>query len=86
VPVTDTSPAAQDVQLDIQRSLSGEQRLVLAFEMSLFARELSKERIRGEHPEWEEAQIKLELLRLAFFPDPLPKGIEAAFDANISPE
>jgi hypothetical protein len=86
VPITDTSPAAQTVQLEIQRSLSGEQRLVLAFEMSLFARELSRERIRCEHPEWGDAQIRLELLRLAFLPDPLPKGLKGAFGANISPE
>jgi len=52
--------------------MSGEQRLLLAFEMSLFARELSRERIRRDHPEWPETQIARELLRLAFFPAPLP--------------
>jgi hypothetical protein len=30
--------------------MSGEQRLLLSYEMSLFARELSRERIRHEHP------------------------------------
>ncbi len=44
----------------------------------MFARELSRERVRSEHPEWPEAQIKLELLRIAFLPDPLPRGFEAA--------
>jgi hypothetical protein len=72
VPFTDTSRAAQAVQIDIQRSMSGEQRLLLAFEMSIFARELNRERIRQEHPDWPEAQIDRELLRLAFFPVPLP--------------
>jgi hypothetical protein len=76
VQVTDTSPAARALQLDIQRSLSGEQRLVLAFEMSLFARELSRERIRHEHPEWSGAQVARELLRLAFLPAPLPAGLQ----------
>ena len=52
--------------------MSGEQRILLAFEMSMFARELSRERIRREHPEWPEIQIDRELLRLAFFPAPLP--------------
>ena len=51
---TDTSPAAQAVQLEILRAMSGEQRILLAFEMSLFARELAKEGIRREHPEWPE--------------------------------
>ncbi|MGH9512909.1 MAG: hypothetical protein ACRD2U_12330 [Terriglobales bacterium] len=72
MPRTDTTPAAQTVQLEIQRSMSGEQRLLLAYEMSMFARELGRARIRREHPDWPEARIAGELLRLAFFPAPLP--------------
>ena len=75
MPHTDSSPAAQAVQLEIHRSMSGEQRMLLAFEMSLFARELAKEGIRREHPEWSQARVARELLRLAFFPAPLPPGI-----------
>jgi hypothetical protein len=52
--------------------MPGEKRLLLALEMSLFARELAKERIRREHPEWLEAQVAGELVRLAFLPAPLP--------------
>jgi hypothetical protein len=52
--------------------MSGEQRLLLAFDMSMFARELNRERIRREHPNWPEAQVDRELLRLAFLPAPLP--------------
>ena len=74
--LTDTTPAAQAVQLEIHRSMSGEQRLLLAYEMSMFARELNGARLRGEHPEWSEAQIARELLRLAFFPKPLPAGFK----------
>lgn len=72
---TDTSPAAQAVQLEIQRAMSGEQRILLAFEVSLFARELTKEGIRREHPEWPEARVARELLRVTFFPAPLPAWI-----------
>jgi hypothetical protein len=72
VPITDTSPSAQAVQIRIQRAMTGEQRLLMALEMSLFARELTRERIRQEHPEWTETQVARELLRLAFLPDPLP--------------
>ena len=72
MPISDTSPSAQAVQLEIQRGMRGEQRLLLALEMSLFARELAKERIRREHPEWSEAQIARELVRLAFLPAPVP--------------
>ena len=75
MPHTDTSPAAQAVQLEIQRAMSGEQRILLAFEMSLFARELAKAGIRREHPDWPETRVARELLRLAFFPAPLPAWI-----------
>jgi hypothetical protein len=52
--------------------MSGEQRLLLAFEMTEFARELCRARIRQEHPDWSERQITRELVRLAFFPAPPP--------------
>jgi hypothetical protein len=71
----DTSPAAQAVQDEILRAMSGEQRLLVAFEMSLFARELARAGIRREHPKWPEARIRRELLRLAFFPSLLPSWI-----------
>jgi len=72
VPMTDTSPSAQAVQLQVQRAMSGEERLLMAFEMSMFARELVRERIRREHPEWRETQVTRELIRLAFLPAPMP--------------
>lgn len=75
VPITDTSPTAQAIQLQIQREMSGEQRLLLAFEMSMFARELATAQIRSEHPEWVETQVARELLRLAFLPAPLPAAL-----------
>jgi Rv0078B-related antitoxin len=72
VALTDTTPAAQALQLKIQRSLGGEQRLLLALEMSLFARELGRANIRQQHPDWPEGRVVRELLRLAFLPAPLP--------------
>jgi hypothetical protein len=72
VSTTDTTDTAREVQLRIQRAMSGEQRLLLAFDMSMFARDLAKQRIRSEHPEWEESDVSRELLRLAFLPSPLP--------------
>jgi hypothetical protein len=72
VSTTDTTDTAREVQLRIQRAMSGEQRLLLAFDMSMFARDLAKQRIRSEHPEWEESDVSRELLRLALLPSPLP--------------
>jgi len=72
VPITDTNPTAQALQLQIQRAMTGEQRLLLALEMSLFTRELAREQIRREYPEWSEGQVARELLRLTFLLAPVP--------------
>jgi hypothetical protein len=73
VGICDTTSAVRAIQFDIQRSMTGEQRLLLAFEMSMFARELNRERIRREHADWSEKQVVRELLRLAFLPASLPE-------------
>jgi len=70
--VTDTNPAAAALQTSILRGQSGSERLALAFEMSLVARELSLTRLRRQHPEWSELDLKRELLRYAFGSDPYP--------------
>ncbi len=74
--ITDTTPEAKALQIRIQSAMTGEQRITLAYEMSMFARDLAKEGIRCDHPEWTEAQIARELLRLAFLPEPLPPGLK----------
>jgi Rv0078B-related antitoxin len=61
------------VQWQVQRAMTGEQRLLMALEMSIFVRELQKVRIRQEHPEWPDTEVARELLRLAFQP-----GLEPA--------
>ena len=70
--ISDTSPEAQEVQEQIQRSMSGSRRILLSLEMSLFARELARARIRMDHPDWDDQQVARELLRIAFLPSPLP--------------
>lgn len=72
---SDTSPEAREIQLRIHRSMSGEQRILTSLEMSLFARDLARERISAEHPDWDEWQVQRELLRIAFLPAPLPAGL-----------
>jgi len=52
--------------------MTGEQRFLLAYEMSMFVREIAMEGIRRDHPDWAEQQVTRELLRRAFFPAPLP--------------
>lgn len=72
MPISDTSPAAQAIQDAIHRAMTGEQRVLLAFEMSMFARELARAGIQREHPDWPADRVARELLRMAFLPKPLP--------------
>jgi hypothetical protein len=73
--ITDTSPEARAIQLRIQSAMTGAQRILLAFEMSEFARNLARAGIRKDHPEWSEEQVARELLRLAFLPESLPTWV-----------
>jgi hypothetical protein len=75
VPVRDTTPEAQAVQDEILRAMTGEQRIILAYEMSMFARELARAGIQQQHPDWPEDRVARELLRMAFSPKPLPAGL-----------
>ena len=73
--IRDTSPEAAKVQLEILRKMTGEQRMQIAFKLTDFMRRAALSRIRSEHPEWTEWQVKRELLRIAFHPVPLPPGL-----------
>lgn len=68
----DTSPAVQAIQDEIHRRMSGEERFRLAIEMSEMVRAFAEARLRAEHPEWTDWEIKRELLRYAFGLKPWP--------------
>jgi hypothetical protein len=57
--MTDTTPSALAVQVDIHRRMSGIERLRLACEMSDAARELALTRLRLAHPDWSRRQLWL---------------------------
>src|SRR5205807_6774695 len=38
VPITDTTPEARAVQLELHRAMTGERKIALAYEMSMFGR------------------------------------------------
>ena len=71
----DTSATAAEVQLNAQRRLGEIGRLRMAFDMSLAARALAAAGIRQDHPDWNEMQVTRELLRSAFAPADLPRGL-----------
>jgi hypothetical protein len=73
--ISDTTPEIEAIQIAIRQSLTVQQRLQIALDMSLFARELTKAGIRRDHPDWSERQIMMEVFRLAFLPDPLPAWV-----------
>ncbi len=67
-PMKDTSPEFRELQTNVYRRLSRGERLTLAFELSLVARELAMSRLRRQHPEWSSVDLMKELLRYAFLP------------------
>ncbi len=73
--MSDTSPEAAEIQASIYRRMTGAERLRLAVEMSMAARELALARLRAEHPDWSDRELKRELLRYAFGPAPLPEPL-----------
>jgi hypothetical protein len=71
----DTTAEAAAVQAAVHRKLSSVQRLTTALEMSIMMRELSAARLKRDHPEWSDAEIKRELLRYAFGRNTLPEPL-----------
>lgn len=70
----DTKPEIAAMQARLHASMSGEERVLLAFEMSHYAHELAKQYLRDQHPEWTEMQITREFLRSLFPPGGAPQG------------
>ena len=68
----DTSAEADALQRAIQQRLGGPLRLRLALDMSIAARALALARLRQQHPDYSELELKKALLRLMFAADNLP--------------
>jgi hypothetical protein len=56
--------------------LSGENRVRMAFQRSHFDREIRRQKLRRDHPEWSELQVKHEIMRQAFVHEPVPEWLE----------
>jgi hypothetical protein len=71
----DTTPEAYALQARIHASMTGEQRLLLALEVSYLSRAFAKAGIRSRHPEWSEERVDREFRRSLFAPDAIPPGL-----------
>ncbi len=60
----DTNHEAEEVQLDIFRRMGPEKRLQRGFEISRTCRNLLREGVRQRHPEYDEQQLRLAVIRL----------------------
>lgn len=58
----DTSPKIAAMQAHIMDSMSGEERVLLAFQISHEVHELAKQFFRDQHPDWSEERITREFL------------------------
>jgi hypothetical protein len=62
----DTSPEAAELQYEIHRRFTPAERLRMAFEMSEFARSLSRAGLRRRRPELDESALDGELIRMMY--------------------
>ncbi len=70
--MTDTSSRAATQQANVYCRLTGVERLALALDLSVLARDLSRTRLHLQHPEWTDDEAQREMLRYAFSATPLP--------------
>lgn len=62
--MSDTTPDAARVQLEVYRRMSGAQRLAIAIQLSADTRSLTLAGIRHRHPDYDEATARLALFRV----------------------
>jgi hypothetical protein len=67
----------------VQSFMTGEQKVMLSMEISEFDRQIRKQKIRREHPEWCELEVMHEILRQAFRAEPVPEGLEKLMPQRV---
>jgi hypothetical protein len=61
----DTTPQAEEVQLTVFRNMGPEKRLEAAIALSRTCRKLLAEGVRKRHPEYDEDQVRMAVIRLS---------------------
>ena len=68
-PLSDTTPEARRVQMQILREMGFEGRLKATFALNRMTRELAKGGIRERHPDYTDEQVELALHRIMWGDD-----------------
>jgi hypothetical protein len=63
--------------------LSPGQKVVLSMEISMFDREIRKQKLRREHPEWSEVEVMNEIIRQSFKSEPVPPWLETRLQERV---
>lgn len=67
--LTDTHPAVTQAQIDLLRQAGPRRRAALAAALTTFSVNLARLALRRLHPEWSEAEIRLEWVRIHYGSD-----------------
>jgi len=66
--------------------LSGENRMLLAASITEIDRDIRKQKLRLEHPEWCELEIKHQIIRESFRNEPVPQWLEKQMAERLEQE
>ncbi|HWF05049.1 MAG TPA: hypothetical protein VHA06_15270 [Candidatus Angelobacter sp.] len=67
----------------VQSFMTGEQKFLLTYEMSMFDRGVIKQKLRREHPEWSKLEVMHEIIRQAFHSEPVPEWLERKMQQRL---
>jgi hypothetical protein len=68
----------------VQSFMTGGQKILLSLEISMFDREIRKQKIRRDHPEWSELEVMHEIMRQSFRSEPVPEWLERLMAQRVA--
>ena len=78
-------PLDDEYTLEALRAMTGEERIRIAMRRTDEMRRNIAARYRAEHPGCAEWEVKVELLRHAFAPEPVPDDVVATLQDYVGP-
>lgn len=77
MPILKDGKTIEEIQLEHLRGLNPEDKIRMASRLNANIWEIVRERLRDEHPEWDEHALKFETARRFYFND--PKALKLLF-------